>query len=58
MNTYEDRVEDRHTLGDGRPVGPDDINRSVRLADLGGVAALGLAVLTALRPRPRRPRGR
>jgi len=49
VNTYRDRVEDRHTLGDGRAVAPDDITRSVRLADLVGAAALGLALLTALR---------
>jgi adenosylcobinamide-phosphate synthase len=55
VNTYGDRVEDRHTLGDGRPVEPDDITRSVRLADLVGMAALGLAALIAVR-RPSRRR--
>ena len=58
VNTYRDRVEDRHTLGDGRPVEPDDITRSVRLAELVGGAALGVAVLIALRPSRRRPAGR
>ena len=58
VNTYRDRVEDRHTLGDGRPVEPDDISRSVRLADLVGLAALGLAVLIAVRPSRRRPADR
>ncbi len=61
VNTYRDRVEDRHTLGDGRAVVPDDITRSVRLADLVGMAALALAVLTALRrgrPSRRRPADR
>ena len=47
VNTYRDRVEDRHTLGDGRPVEPDDITRSVRLAELVGAAALGVAALIA-----------
>ena len=58
VNTYSDRVEDRHTLGDGRPVEPDDISRSVRLADLVGAAALGLAVVIAARPSPRPSRRR
>jgi len=58
VNTYADRVEDRHTLGDGRPVDPDDISRSVRLADLVGAAALGVAVVIAARPSRRRPAGR
>jgi adenosylcobinamide-phosphate synthase len=58
VNTYRDRVEDRHTLGDGRPPEPDDITRSVRLADLVGVAALGLAAIIAARPSRRRPAGR
>ena len=54
INTYRDRAEDRHTLGDGRPVVPDDISRSVRLADLVGLAALGLAAVIAVRPSRRR----
>ncbi|MGI9083821.1 MAG: cobalamin biosynthesis protein [Aeromicrobium sp.] len=55
VNTYRDRVEDRHTLGDGRPVRPGDITRSVRLADLVGLAALGIAGLIALRRRSPSP---
>lgn len=58
VNTYGDRVEDRHTLGDGRPPRPDDIRRAVRLADRVDLAALGFAVLIVLRPRRRRPRAR
>ena len=58
VNTYRDRVEDRHTLGDGRPVEPNDITRSVRLAEGVGAAALGVVVVIALRPRRRRPAGR
>jgi adenosylcobinamide-phosphate synthase len=55
VNTYADRVEDRHTLGVGRPAEPGDITRSVRLADLVGAAALGVAVVTAHRQRAQRP---
>ena len=58
VNTYRDRVEDRHRLGDGRPVEPEDITQSVRLAELVGAAALGVAVVTAMRPSRRRPAGR
>ena len=58
VNTYADRVEDRHTLGDGRLVEPDDIIRSVRLAELVGAAALGVALVIAVRPSRRRPVGR
>jgi adenosylcobinamide-phosphate synthase len=58
VNTYADRVEDRHTLGVGRPVEPTDITRSVRLADMVGAAALGVAVVIAARPSRRRPAGR
>ena len=58
VNTYADRVEDRHMLGDGRPVEPGDITRSIRLADLVGAAALGVALLIAVRPSRRRPAGR
>jgi adenosylcobinamide-phosphate synthase len=58
VNTYRDRVEDRHTLGDGRPVEPDDITRSARLAELVGAAALGVAIVIAVRPSRRRSAGR
>jgi adenosylcobinamide-phosphate synthase len=58
VNMYSDRVEDRHTLGDGRAVEPEDIARSVRLAELVGAAALGIAALIAGRPSRRRPAGR
>ncbi len=58
VNTYRDRVEDRHTLGDGRPVEPDDISRAVRLADLVGLAALGVSAVIAGRPSRRQPAGR
>ena len=63
VNTYRDRAEDRHTLGDGRPVEPGDIARSVRLAELVGAAAQGIAIVIALCrrtpwPKRRRPAGR
>jgi adenosylcobinamide-phosphate synthase len=58
VNTYRDRVEDRHTLGDGRSIRAADIARSVRLSDLVGVVALGVAVLIARAPSRRRPAGR
>ncbi len=58
VNTYRDRVEDRHSLGDGRAVEADDIARSVRLAELVGAAALGIAVVIAGRPSRQRPAGR
>jgi adenosylcobinamide-phosphate synthase len=48
VNTYRDQVEDRHMLGDGRAVEPADITRSVRLAELVGAAALGVAAVIAL----------
>ncbi|MGH3456990.1 cobalamin biosynthesis protein [Aeromicrobium sp.] len=57
VNTYRDRIEDRHTLGDGRPVETADIGRSVRLADLVGATALVVAAVIAVRrPTPPRPR--
>ena len=58
VNTYRDRVEDRHTLGDGRAVEADDIARSVRLAELVGVAALGIAAVISARPSRQRSAGR
>jgi adenosylcobinamide-phosphate synthase len=58
VNTYRDRVEDRHSLGDGRAVEPGDITRSVRLADLVGRAALAVATFIALRPSRRPSAGR
>ena len=50
-NVYGDRVEHRPTLGDGPAAQPDDIDRSVRLADAVGVAALAVSVAVALRRR-------
>jgi adenosylcobinamide-phosphate synthase len=55
VNTYRDRTEDRHELGDGAPPAPADILRSIRLGDLVGRAALAVAALTALRRRTPRP---
>ncbi|WP_332643349.1 cobalamin biosynthesis protein [Aeromicrobium sp.] len=56
-NTYGDRVEHRPTMGDGPGPSTQDIDRSVRLADAVGLAALAVSVAVALRPR-RRPRQR
>ncbi|GAA1914659.1 cobalamin biosynthesis protein [Nocardioides hwasunensis] len=50
-NTYAHGTEDRVLLGDGPPPGPDDIDRSVRLADQVGAGAVVVAVLLALRRR-------
>lgn len=43
-NTYPDRCEDRHRLGDGYPPGIGDITTAVDLAHRVGVACLGLIV--------------
>jgi adenosylcobinamide-phosphate synthase len=59
VNSYRDRTEDRHTLGHGRAPGPQDIARTVRLADRVAVGALAVSALwAARRPRPRRRPGR
>ncbi len=42
-NTYHGEVERRSTLGDGRPPGPSDLRRAVRLSRLVGAAALAVA---------------
>lgn len=47
-NRYGDRVEDRGTLGDGRPVTPGDIPRANRLAAAVGAGATVLATLGGL----------
>jgi adenosylcobinamide-phosphate synthase len=51
VNTYGDRVEDRHLLGDGRPTTQQDIPRARTLARAVGAGAAVTAVLIALRPR-------
>jgi adenosylcobinamide-phosphate synthase len=51
VNTYGDRVEDRHVLGRGRPATRHDISRARTLARAVGVGATATAVLIALRPR-------
>ena len=50
-NVYGERVEHRPTLGDGPVALPQDIDRSVRLADAVGLGALALSVGVALRRR-------
>ena len=44
VNQYGDRVEDRHTLGDGPAATATDIDRSVKLARYVGLGALAVAV--------------
>ncbi|WP_344130473.1 CobD/CbiB family cobalamin biosynthesis protein, partial [Luedemannella flava] len=47
-NVYAGRVEERPTLGDGRPPAVADIRRAARLSGLVGAGAAGLAVATLL----------
>jgi adenosylcobinamide-phosphate synthase len=55
VNTYGELVEDRGTLGSGRPPSAADIPRAARLARLVGAAALALTATTAIAlPRRRR----
>jgi adenosylcobinamide-phosphate synthase len=55
-NVYGERVEERPTLGDGRPPVLDDIPRAVRLSRTVWTAAAALAALSRSRWRtPRRP---
>ncbi|MDT0202204.1 cobalamin biosynthesis protein [Nocardioides sp. AE5] len=52
VNRYGDRIEDRHTLGTGRPPVADDIDRATTLAARvagGSVAVAALLALTARR---------
>lgn len=51
VNTYGDRVEDRHGLGEGRAPTERDITRARVLARAVGVGAATAAVLISLRPR-------
>jgi adenosylcobinamide-phosphate synthase len=56
VNVYAGRTEDRHVLGDGRPVRPEDVGRATRLALAVDVGALVSCVLgpRLVRPSPRR----
>ena len=54
VNVYGGHVEDRGTLGDGRPVEVADVARAVRLARATSLLSLGVAVGLALAPRPSR----
>ena len=58
INTYAGRVEDRHTLGDGRPPGVQDIERARLLADRVGLAAAAVTVAAAWGRAARRGRRR
>lgn len=51
VNTYGDRVEDRHVLGSGRVTTPADIPRARTLARAVGTAAAATVALSALRRR-------
>lgn len=51
VNCYGERLEDRHTLGDGPPATAKDIKRSVKLARNVGIAATVVAAVIASRPR-------
>lgn len=51
VNRYGERLEDRHTLGDGPPATAKDIKRSVELARNVGIAATVVAAAIALRKR-------
>jgi len=59
INTYAGRVEDRHTLGDGRPPAVPDIERARLLADRVGYAATAVTVAgSAIAARRARRRAR
>jgi adenosylcobinamide-phosphate synthase len=47
-NRYGDDVQDRGHLGDGRPPGPPDVLRALRLANRVDLLALALAVALAV----------
>lgn len=51
VNRYDERLEDRHTLGDGPTATAKDIKRSVRLARNVGIAAAVVAAVIASRKR-------
>jgi adenosylcobinamide-phosphate synthase len=50
-NRYGNRIEWRPPLGDGRPPGPGDVERAVRLCELVGLAAAAICALLAWRLR-------
>ncbi|MGQ2940168.1 MAG: cobalamin biosynthesis protein, partial [Aeromicrobium sp.] len=58
VNVYAGRTEDRHTLGDGRAVRPDDVARATRLARAVDVGALLVCVLGPRFLKPGRRRAR
>lgn len=49
VNTYRDRTENRHTLGDGPAPGYGDIARSIQLSDRVAVSCLALLTLIGMR---------
>ncbi|GAA3106067.1 hypothetical protein [Nonomuraea salmonea] len=46
-NVYEGRTEERPTMGDGPRPQVEDVRRAVRLTRSVGLAAAGVAVVTA-----------
>lgn len=63
VNSYRDRVEDRHVLGDGRAAAGPDIGRTTALADRIGLGAVlgcaaGCVLSAAYRSRRQRSRRR
>jgi adenosylcobinamide-phosphate synthase len=56
-NRYGDRVEQRPALGDGRPPGPRDVDRAVRLSLLVGAASTVLLAAAAAAGREAAGRG-
>ena len=53
VNTYAGRVEDRHTLGDGRAPSVTDLGRGATLARRVGLGALAVSVALAITARRR-----
>ena len=47
VNVYRGRIEERGTLGDGPPAGPDDIGPAVRACRLAAAAACGACAAAA-----------
>uniref|UniRef100_UPI002680CDEC cobalamin biosynthesis protein n=1 Tax=Geodermatophilus sp. LHW52908 TaxID=2303986 RepID=UPI002680CDEC len=54
-NVYGDRVEERPALGSGRPAGPDDVPRAVRLSRAVWLSAAVLAAAVRAAAGARRP---
>ena len=56
VNQYDGRLEDRHTLGDGRPAQPRDIEAATHLSVMVGVtSAIAAAIATIVLNRKQHP---